>query len=350
MKERDLPTIVESEAQLEELLSRPHEETIAALSRCTGDLMILGVGGKVGPSLARMAVRAFAAAGKNAKVFGVSRFSDVELRRDLQLAGVHPIPCDLLNFREVEQLPKVPYVIFLAGRKFGGRGTEPLTWATNTAVPLCLAPLLAEAERLVAFSTGCVYPLVPVHSSGCSEEHSVGPVGEYAWSCLGRERIFEYLCEHWHAPTVLIRLNYAHALRYGVLTDIASDIAAGRRVSLRVPAVNIIWQGDMNNWTLRSIALAEVPARKLNVSGLRKLWVREVALSLAAQMGKDVHFADDEGKVAYLTDARRAHEIFGHPQVDEETMIRWTAHWVGHGMPLLGRPTHFQVTDGQFLD
>ncbi len=346
----NLPDLVESETQLDELLSRPQEQTIQALSKCEGDLMILGAGGKIGPSLARMAVRAFAAAGKNAKVYGVSRFSDSRVRRDLESVGVKTVACDLLDVNQVASLPRVSNIIFLTGRKFGARGTEARTWATNTAVPLVLVPLLKEAKRVVVFSTGCVYPLVDVKSCGCSDKDPVGPVGEYAWSCLGRERIFEFVCEQWRVPTLFFRLNYAQALRYGVLTDLAADIAAGRSISLKVPAVNIIWQGDMNNWALRSLELAATPAEVLNVSGVEKLSVRELAEKLAAAMQKDLLLNEDEGEVAYLTDARRANQLFGPAQVDVETMVRWTAHWVKSGMPRLNTTTHFQVTDGQFLD
>jgi len=347
--EASFPPIVQSEEELDELLSRPTARTIETVGRFEGDILVLGVAGKIGPSLARMAVRAVRAAGKSARVIGVARFSEARVRQQLESCGVETIACDLLDAAAPARVPRAANVLYLVGRKFGAAGTEGATWATNTALPLALAEVLREAQRIVAFSTGCVYPLVSVHSDGSREEEPCAPVGEYGWSSLGRERIFEYLCQQYRVATLLYRLNYAQALRYGVLTDLAVTVARDLPVSLKVPAVNIIWQGDANNWALQCLAQTRVPAAVLNITGPEKLWVKDIAAAMAECFGKPAHFEGEPGPVAYLSDARQARELFGAPQVSPEMMIRWTAEWVKGGMPLLGKPTHFDVTDGQFL-
>lgn len=350
MEERRLSDPPRDEETLEEMLSRPTPETVEAMGQLEGDVVLLGVSGKIGPSLARMVVRASEAAGKRRRVIGVARFSEGELRKQLEAWGVETIACDLLDVGQVWKIPTAANVIFLAGRKFGRAGTEPLTWATNTASPLLVRGILRGARRLVAFSTGCVYPLVGVDSAGSRESDPPEPVGEYAWSCLGRERMFEFICEQDGIPTLLLRLNYSHALRYGVMTDIAVAIKRGEEVDVTVEAFNALWQGDVNNWTLRSLVYAAIPAAKLNLAGPEKLWVREVATEMARQLGREVKWKGVPSGVAYLSDARRAMELFGPPSLSAEWVMRATIEWVRLGLPVLGKPTHFQVTDGQFLD
>ncbi len=346
----NIPQTICSEAELDELLSRPTPATIEVVSRLDGDFLILGVGGKMGPSLARMLARALEACGRKAQVYGVGRFSDRDLPAQLASWRVSSVACDLVDPDAVRTLPTAANVFYLVGRKFGQLGTEPSTWAINTALPLHLASLFREAQRIVAFSTGCVYPLVPVDSAGSNENDPLCAVGEYGWSAVGRERVFQFLCDTFRIPTLLYRLNYAQALRYGVLTDIAVAIQREQPVSLRVPAVNIIWQGDANNYAIRCLEEASVPAKVLNITGREKLLIRDVAHQMGKLLGISPQFEEPEGRVAYLSDASLALRRFGAPQVSPAQMIQWTAEWVKRNLPILDKPTHYDVTDGQFLD
>jgi len=337
-----------TEAELDERLAEPTPGTAQAAEELGGDLIILGAGGKMGPSLAALARRSIHAAGVSYRVICASRFSDPELRKNLEAAGIGTVACDLLDPAQVRELPDAPNVVFMVGRKFGTGPDAAATWAAN-----CVAPALAaeryRRSRTVALSTGNLYPLVPVESRGANEETPVGPVGEYAQSCLGRERVLEYCSRRHDTPMTLIRLNYATDLRYGVLLDIAQKVRHGEPVDLAMGFFNTIWQGDANAAILRALSLCESPPAVLNVTGPEVLSAMDVATRLAALMAApEPVFTGVESGQALLSDASRCHELFGRPRVSAETLVEWTANWILSGGRALGTPTHFEVCDGAF--
>lgn len=342
-----LPQVIRTEDELEEVLSRPQEADIAALREVPGDLMILGVGGKMGPSLARLAKRACAQGSLTKKVIAVSRFSNESLQSELQKHGVDTIQCDLLQSSELTALPDVPNIIFMAARKFGTSGSEHLTWAMNTYLPGMVAERFRQA-RIVAFSTGNVYPLRAASLGGADELSPVAPVGEYAQSALGRERMFEYGSSRWGTPAALLRLNYANDLRYGVLVDIARAVFERRSVNLRMGLVNVIWQGDANRACLRALAHCQSPPNILNITGPETLSVRQLAMQFGACFGVEPLFDGEEAASALLNTASKAHQLLGYPSVTAADLIRWTAHWVQTGGASLNKPTHFEVRNGRF--
>jgi dTDP-4-dehydrorhamnose reductase len=322
---------------LEETLSRPVDADAECLHRLPGDLMILGAGGKMGPSLARLCRRA---AGPKRRIIAVSR-------RAVDIEGVESISCDLLDRAAVARLPECPNVFYLAGRKFGSTGSPELTWAMNTVVPAIVAERFA-ASRVVAFSTGNVYALRRPSTGGSMESDEPAPVGEYAQSCLGRERVFDYFSRGHGLRCLLFRLNYAVDLRYGVPVDIARKVFAGDPVDVTVPAFNAIWQRDANSYALRSLEYASSPPRILNVTGADVLSVRETANFFAARFGKALRFTGVEGPVALLSDPRACHELLGPPTVTSVQLLEMVADWVAGGGPSLDKPTHFEVADGKF--
>lgn len=338
---------IESEDQLEELLSRPNEADIEWMSRLTGDLLILGAGGKMGPSLALRARRAADAAGIARRVMAVSRFSSTAARELLEQKGIETLACDFLERRQVEQLPQCENVLFMAGRKFGTGDRSDLTWASNTVVPANLGFHL-RGSRMVVFSTGNVYPLVPAASSGSVEADLPGPVGEYAQSCLGRERVMEYFSREFAMPSLVFRLNYAVDLRYGVLVDIAWKVRHGKPIDLAVGHVNVIWQGDANSMALRSLNLCQSPPRILNVTGAEKLSVREVASFYAGRWGREALFEGAEGPTALLSNSALSRSLLGEPEVSVHQLLEWVAAWVERGGNYLGKPTKYEVSDGKF--
>jgi nucleoside-diphosphate-sugar epimerase len=320
---------------------------VAFARTLAGDVLVLGAGGKMGPSLARRVRRALDAAGAKRRVIAISRFSEPEQAESLRRAGVECVSCDLLDPKQVDRLPEATEVLYLAGRKFGSTGRPDLTWAHNALVPAYVARRFASA-RIVVFSTGNVYPLVDASSPGSVETDATGPVGEYAQSCLGRERVFEYFSQENGTRCLLFRLNYATDLRYGVLVDVARKVWAGEPVDLTVPRVNAIWQGDANSYALRSLALAESPPRALNVTGRGSIAVREAAQAFAGRIGREARFTGTEGSVALLSDASRCHDLLGEPEVPLERLVDWTARWVEAGGKDLGKPTKFERSDGRF--
>jgi len=342
-----LPAAVEGEAQLEELLSRPSPADVAFARTLAGDVLVLGAGGKMGPSLARRVRRACEAAGVSRRVTAASRFSEPGLAESLRRDGIEVVPSDLLDPAALDRLPSAGDVLFLAGRKFGSAGRPDLTWAHNTVVPAHVARRFASS-RIVVFSTGNVYPLVDASSTGSVETDPPGPVGEYAQSCLGRERVFEYFSREKGTPCLLFRLNYATDLRYGVLADVARKVQAGEPVDLTVPRVNAIWQGDANSYAFRALALAESPPAALNVTGAGSIAVRDAALRFARRFGREARFAGEEGPVALLSDSSRCRERLGEPEVPLERLVEWTAAWVEAGGRDLGKPTKFERSDGRF--
>ena len=342
-----LPAAIESEAQLEELLSRPSPADVAFARALAGDVLVLGAGGKMGPSLARRVRRAGEAAGVPRRVTAASRFSEPGLAESLRRDGIEAVPCDLLDPASLERLPSAGDVLFLAGRKFGSAGRPDLTWAHNTVLPTHVARRFASS-RIVVFSTGNVYPLVDTSSSGSIETDPTGPMGEYAQSCLGRERVFEYFSREKGTPCLLFRLNYATDLRYGVLADVARKVWNGEPVDLTVPKVNAIWQGDANSYAFRALELAASPPAVLNVTGPGQVAVREVAQRFARRFGREVRFAGEEGPAALLSDASRCRARLGEPEVPLDLLVEWTAAWVEAGGRDLGKPTKFERSDGRF--
>ena len=338
------------EAELEELLSRPDAGTVDALGRHPGDILVLGVGGKMGPSLARMLRRAASDAdGGSARrrVIGVSRFSSRAARGALEAAGVETIACDLLDADAVRALPDAPNIIYMAGQKFGTRDAPSATWAANTAVPTLVTSRFTRS-RIVAFSTGNVYPLTPVTSHGSRETDAPAPVGEYAASCLGRERIFEHHASCHGAPVAIVRLNYAIDLRYGVLVDIALAVHRGEPVDLRMGHVNVIWQGDANARAIACLAHAAAPPFVVNVTGAEVLSVRRLATGLGERFGLEPRFTGEEAPDALLSDTTLMQRTLGPPTVPVEWMLDAVAAWIAAGNPLLGKPTSFQTRDGRF--
>lgn len=338
-----------NEIELEQALSEPHQQTIDLMGRLEGDILLLGVAGKVGPSLARMALRACEAAGVKKRIIGVARFSDPAQKTQLEQAGIETITCDLSDPDQVSALPKCSNVIFLAGRKFGDVGSEPLTWIMNVIVPANVAQAFA-GSRIVAYSTGCVYELLPSDSDGSREVDPPLPVGEYANSCLGRERMFEFFSQKCSTPVLQYRLNYAVDLRYGVLPDIARAVWEERPVSMAVPAFNCIWQGDANNRALLCLEHTATPPSVLNITGPEKLFTRDVAEQFGQLFDKKITFAGEPGDKMFLSDASQSMKLFGAPKIAADELIKMTADWIKRGGRDLNKPTHFQVTDGQFLD
>ncbi|MGA2765031.1 MAG: NAD(P)-dependent oxidoreductase [Spirochaetia bacterium] len=333
--------------ELEERLSEPTAGAVAALKDIPGDIVILGAGGKMGPTLARMAKRASEQAGTRRRVIAVSRFTQPLLVSRLTAAGVEPISCDLLNEEEVSLLPDAPNVIYMAGTKFGTTGNEPQTWAMNAFLP-GFACRKYRRSRFVAFSSGNVYGLTPVASGGSKESDAPSPTGEYAWSVLARERMFQYFSAALGIPVVIIRLNYSCELRYGVVVDIAQQVHAGKPVSIDMGWFNTIWQQDANAMVIQSLAQAASPPCILNLTGRETLRVKDVAEQLARSMHAAVKLTGREAGTALLNDSRRAHELFGPPRVSAEQLIEWVADWTERGGASLDKPTHFESRDGRF--
>ena len=339
-----LPDRFESVEALEAFMTEPDEALVEDLRRAPGDILILGVAGKMGPTLARMAKRA----APERRVIGVARFSDPRARAALERAGVEALSCDLLDRKALEALPRCPNVVFMAGMKFGATGNEPLTWAMNVQVPAMVAETFA-GSRIVAFSTGCVYPFVPVTGGGATEDTpAVPPAGDYAWSCLGRERMFQYFSGLHGTPGRLIRLNYAIDMRYGVLHDVAQKVFREEELDLSMGHANVIWQGDANAVALRCLARATTPTSPLNVTGPETIAIRRLAEAFGRLMGRKARLVGTEAATGWLNDAGRMNAEFGYPRVPLARMIEWTADWVVNDRESLGKPTHYEVRDGRY--
>jgi nucleoside-diphosphate-sugar epimerase len=341
------PSSIRNIEELEYALSDPTEKTIHAMGALKGDLVVLGVGGKMGPTLARMAKRASDLAGVVRRVIGVARFSAPRLEEQLQAWGVETHRCDLLDAKSHSQLPDAANVVYMAGMKFGATGQESLTWAMNTFLP----GLVSERyrySRIAVFSTGNVYGLSPVGSGGSKEGDPLHPVGEYALSCLGRERIFEHFSRTEQIPVSVLRLNYAVELRYGVLLDIAQQVFSEQVIPLEMGYLNAIWQADAAAMSLQSLNYASAPPFVINIAGPELISVRRIAEQFAERFKKPVRFEGEESGDALLNNAQEAFQLFGYPQVGVESMLPWIADWVERGEETLAKPTHFENRAGNF--
>ena len=338
-----------SEAELEDVLSAPNAATVKAVQAIGGDITILGTGGKMGPSLAKLAQRSIQAAGLPYRVRCISRFGaqSQSTAQSLKAAGIDVISADLLEPGALDHLPDADNVIFLVGMKFGSTGAEALTWATNTLVPGLVARRYAAA-RIVALSSGNVYPFSAVTRGGPDEHSLLGPVGDYAQSCVGRERMFEYGALTAGTRVALLRLNYANDLRYGVIHDLARKVFDGEAIDLNTGSVNVIWQGDANRVILQAFGVCASPARVLNLTGPETVSVRWLAEVFGRRFNRTPILRGEEASTALLSNATECHRLFGYPQVTLGQMIDWTAHWIESGGRSLSKPTHFETRDGKF--
>jgi NAD dependent epimerase/dehydratase family len=338
---------INTEEELEERLSRPTEADVAAMAALDGDLILLGAGGKMGPSLARLARRAADQAGAKKRIIAVARFTNRDVLSQLSSEGIETVECDLLERKKLSSLPEARNIVFMAARKFGTTGSEYLTWAMNTYLPGLVAERFRDS-RIVAFSTGNVYPLQPVKQGGARESTPVDPQGEYAQSALGRERMFEYGSAKWGTPVAILRLNYAIDLRYGVLVDIATAVFHRRPIDLSMAAVNVIWQGDANAACLRSFAYCQSPPLILNITGPETLSVRYIAEEFGRRFRVEPLFTSEEMPTALLSNSTKARQLLGFSTVTPCEMMDWIANWIKRGGVVLNKPTHFQTRDGKF--
>ncbi len=343
----EFPDTIDNVEQLDELLSRPTPQAVEALAQTKGDLILLGIAGKMGPTLAQMILRGDQKAGVRRRLFGVSRFSNESSRQPLEDLGIETIKGDLLDAEFINSLPDVPNVIYMAGMKFGATGNEPLTWAMNTFLPSLVCTKFRDS-RITAFSTGNIYGLVTAPGTGSVETDKPDPVGEYAMSCLGRERMFEHFSQSLNIPTTLIRLNYATECRYGVLVDIAQQVYQEKPIDVSMGYVNVIWQGDANAMTLCSLPDTTSPATFLNVAGPQILSVRELCEQFGKLFGKQPQFTGIESQNALLNNGQYGHQRYGAPQVEIDQQIKWIADWIQNSRMLLGKPTHFESRSGKF--
>jgi nucleoside-diphosphate-sugar epimerase len=341
------PKTIETVEQLEELLSDPAETVVEMMRRLEGDILFLGAGGKIGPSLARMARRASDIAETSRRIIAISRFTAADEEANLNRHGIETIRCDLLDEAAVAQLPGAANVVYLAGLKFGSAGRLPDTWALNTYLPSVVCRKFRES-RIVAFSTGAVYGLTGRAGGGSRETDPPAPIGEYAMSCLGRERMFEYFSRASEIPIVLIRLFYACELRYGVLVDLARSILAGDPIDLAMGYFNVIWQGDNNAMALRALGHVTSPPFIINVTGPEVLSIREVAEEMGRLLDKAPNFSGAEQNMTCLGNIGKSQQLFGAPRVSARQLMKWVADWVKRGKVYLGKPTHFEVRDGKY--
>jgi len=336
-----------TEDKLDNLLTTPSKRLIEDMAKLEGDIIILGAGGKMGPTLAILAKKAMLASNLSKRIIAVSRFTDTVVVNLMKENQIEIMTADLLEPDILTTLPDVKNVIYMAGRKFGTSGQEPQTWAMNAWLPSLVAQRY-QKSKIVVFSSGNIYPMVSVSSGGANEQTSPEPVGEYAMSCLARERMFEYGSQTYNTPVFLYRLNYAVDLRYGVLYDIAAQIMQGKPINLSTPCFNCIWQGDANEMALRALLHTGSPAVKMNITGHETVFVRNTAEKLGKLLAKPVLFEGEEAEIAYLNNSSLAMETFGYPEISINTLIQWQAEWILDGGRSLGKPTHFEERKGKY--
>lgn len=342
-----LPQCISSTDELEKIITEPDETVVSFMRHMKGDIMILGIGGKIGSDLGIMALKAVQQAKTGAKVYGVSRFSDENKRQRLETYGIHTIPCDLSDPDAVHALQPVEQIIFMAGKKFGASIHKEKTWAMNTIVPAYVASHFKES-RIVVFSTGCVYNFTPIVRGGSLEEDQLQPLGEYANSAVGRERVFGYYSQKNGTNMTLLRLNYANDLRYGVLREIGEKVRAEKPIDLTMGHVNIIWQGDVVRMALLSLGICSSPPFCVNITGPETVSVRYIAQMFGKEFAVEPLFVGQEESTALLSNASKAASLFGYPKVPLLTMIKWVAHWLKIGGPSLDAPTYFEKRDGNY--
>ena len=336
-----------TEEKLNQLLTTPSEALVADMKKIKGDIMILGAGGKMGPTLCVLAKKAAEQAGVDKRIIAVSRGSDKIATQLMKDNGIEVVAMDLLDKEKLYSLPEVENVIYMAGRKFGTDGNEWQTWAMNATLPAFVADKFKKSN-IVVFSSGNIYPIVPLSSGGCTEKDKIGPNGEYTMSCLARERAFEYAANTFGTKVFVYRLNFAVDLRYGVLFDVADSIMKGNPISLATPCFNFIWQGSANEIAIRGLLHCESPVKIMNVTGPETVSIKKAAIQLGEYLGKEPIFEGECGTDAYLNDASLAMEIFGYPAVPVNTLIRWQAEWLLDGGRTLGKPTHFEERKGSY--
>ena len=341
---QNAPASVEA---LDDALSDPPEALVEMFRTLPGDILVLGVAGKMGPTLARMAKRAATAGGDRRRVIGVARFSNPDEQKKLEAWDIQTIRCDLLDEQALTKLPDAPNVVFMAGMKFGSTGKEALTWAMNTHLPALVCKRFASS-RIAAFSTGNVYGLAPLSLGGSIESDVTNPAGEYAMSCLGRERMFQHFSETLGTKVSILRLNYACEFRYGVLVDLARKVWANEAIDLAMGNFNVVWQADANYVALASLADAASPALILNIAGPELLSVRRVCQQIGERMRREPTFVGSESGDALLNNAQLSHRLYGYPRVSAEQLIHHVADWVSSGGASLGKPTHFESRSGKF--
>lgn len=343
----DLPDTVDSVDQLEDVMTRPSPRLVEAVRALDGDIVILGVGGKMGPTLAILAARAVEASGKDRSITAVSTFSRAATREKIESHGIATHRADLLAPGAIDALPEAENVLYMVGRKFGSTGAEWDTWGTNVLAAGLAARKYAKS-RVVAFSSGNIYPFVPIVSGGATETTLPDPVGEYAMSGLGRERMWDYASHHYGTRVLHYRLNYAVELRYGVVLDVATKVWKGESIDVTMGYANCIWQGYANSVALQCLSLAASPPAILNVTGLERISIRELATRMGELLGKKPNIAGTEAPNALLSNATKCHELFGPSEVSVDTLCRWIAHWIKKGGKTLSKPTHFETRDGRF--
>jgi nucleoside-diphosphate-sugar epimerase len=328
---------------LENILSEPTDATKKVLAGLSGDFVVLGAGGKMGPTLSMMLKKA--SGGKN--IYAVSRFSDKAAKTRIEEVGIKTIEADLLDESQYCELPKVENVFYLVGMKFGSAGNQPLTWALNSFVPGLIARHYKNA-RIVVFSTGNVYPFVDISSSGVCEETVPEPVGEYAQSCLGRERMFQYFSQLYHTPETIVRLNYANEPRYGIIVDLTLKILNDEPIDLTMGAVNLIGARDANDYIIRAISLAQSPPVILNVTGPDTVPVRKLAGKIGKELSREPKFVSKEARTALLSDASYCFNVFGYPETTLDEMVSMIVKWVASGKTVLNKPTKYDIRNGKF--
>jgi hypothetical protein len=328
-------------------LLNPSDDLLSDIAKLDGDILILGVGGKMGPGLARLAKQAVEATGIKKEVIGVARFSEPGLQQELEQRGIKTYAIDLLQDHQLQQLPFAQNVLYLAGTKFGTTGKEAFTWAMNSYLPGRVAEKFKDS-RIVVFSTGNVYPLMPVQSGGAIEKQAAEPIGEYAQSCLGRERVFQYFSSQNNTPTLIYRLNYANDVTYGVLLDIAKAVKEQRPIDLRMGYVNVIWQGEANEMALRSLHHCTSPSMILNITGPDTSPVKDIAEQFGLIFKMKPIFVNEEQSTALLSNASKSYGLFGPQKVSLQQMVELIAGWIITGGKILNKPTHFQEREGKF--